>query len=122
MPVSNLGPTGNGRRLFLDYVREINSLAQKPEFYNTLTTNCTTSILTHTRVNPGSYPLSWKVLISGYAPQYLYERGRIDTRPTFDELKRRSRIKAAAQAADHAGDFSQRIRAGLPAPSKQASE
>lgn len=116
------GPTGNGRRLFLDYIREINSLAEKPAFYNTLTTNCTTSILTHTRVNPGSHPLSWKVLLSGYAPQYLYERGRIEIRLTFDELKRRSHINAAAQAANHAAEFSQRIRAGLPAPSKLASE
>lgn len=47
------GPSANRRRFFLDYVREINSLAQKPEFYSTLTTNCTTSVLTHSRVNPG---------------------------------------------------------------------
>jgi Domain of unknown function (DUF4105) len=39
-------PADNARRLFLDYIREINSLAKKPEFYNALTTNCTTSILT----------------------------------------------------------------------------
>jgi hypothetical protein len=114
-------PRDNARRLFLDYVREINSLAQKPEFYNSLTTNCTTSILTHARVNPGSHPLSWKVLLSGYAPQYLYERGRIDTSLPFDELKQRSLINVAAQAADRAADFSQRIRAGLPARSKLAS-
>jgi len=108
--------TANARRFFLDYIREINALANKPEFYNTLTTNCTTSILTHTRVNPGHPPLSWKVLLSGYAPQYLYERARIDTAFPFEELKRRSRINVAAQAADEAPDFSQRIRAGLPMP------
>ena len=49
-------PADNARRLFLDYIREINSLAEKPEFYNALTTNCTTSILTHTRVNQGRSP------------------------------------------------------------------
>jgi hypothetical protein len=32
----------------------------------------------------------------------------------FEELRRRSHINAAAQAADQAADFSQRIRAGLP--------
>jgi hypothetical protein len=109
-------PPANARRLFLDYIREINSLAERPAFYNTLTTNCTTSILTHTRVNPGSLPLSWKILLSGYTPQYLYERGRLDGSLPFEELKRRSRINAAAQAADQAPDFSQRIRAALPRP------
>src|SRR5262245_40279269 len=111
-------PADNVRRIFLDYIREINSLAEKPEFYNTLTTNCTTSILTHTRVNPGHLPLSWKILLSGYVPEYLYEHRRIDTTLSFEELKRRSHINKAAQAADNAPDFSQRIRVGLPIPSK----
>jgi hypothetical protein len=111
-----VAPAAYARLLFLDYIREINSLAEKPEFYNSLTTNCTTSILTHTRVNPGSLPLSWKVLLSGYVPEYLYEHRRIDTSLPFEELKRRSHINAAARAADQAVDFSQRIRAGLPTP------
>jgi hypothetical protein len=111
-------PADNVRRIFLDYIREINSLAEKPEFYNALTTNCTTSILTHTRVNPGDVPLSWKILLSGYVPQYLYERAAIDTSLPFAEVKQRSHINAAAQAADNAPDFSQRIRVGLPMPSK----
>jgi hypothetical protein len=114
-------PADNARRLFLDYIREINSLAKKPEFYNALTTNCTTSILTHTRVNQGNLPLSWKVLLSGYVPQYLYERAAIDTSLPFEELKRRSHINAAAHEADNAPDFSQRIRAGLPMPPKLES-
>jgi hypothetical protein len=114
------GPAGNARRLFLEYLREINSLAARPQFYNTLTTNCTTSVLTHTRVNPESLPLSWKILLSGYTPQYLYERGRVDTSLPFEELKRRSHINAAARAADNAANFSQRIRIGLPQPANLA--
>jgi hypothetical protein len=113
-----LAPPANARRIFLDYVREINSLAEKPEFYNSLTTNCTTSILTHTRVNPGHLPLSWKVLLSGYVPEYIYENRRIDTSLPFEELRRRSHINSAAHAADKSPDFSQRIRAGLPVPPK----
>jgi hypothetical protein len=108
------GPRANARRLFLDYVRRINELKNHPAFYNTLTTNCTTNILFHTKVNPGSPPLSWKVLLSGYVPQYAYELGRIDTSLPFDELRRRSRVNAAAEAADNAPDFSRRIREGLP--------
>jgi len=109
-----VGPIENGRRVFLDYLRDINKLRTQPRFYNTLTTNCTTMILAHSAVNPGHIPYSWKVLLSGYAPEYVYERGRLDQSLPFEELKRRSLINAAAQAADKAPDFSKRIRAGLP--------
>lgn len=42
--------------------------------------------------------------------------GRLDTRLPFEELKRRSHINAAAQAADQGADFSEQVRAGLPKP------
>ena len=107
-------PRENVRRLFLDYVREINELKDHPAFYNTLTTNCTTAVLVHTRVNPGSPPFSWKVLLSGYTPQYAYELGRLDTSLPFEKLRRRSRVNDRAQAADQDPEFSQPIRDGLP--------
>ncbi len=108
------GPIENGRRLFLDYMRDVNELREHPRFYNTLTTNCTTMIFAHTTVNPGHLPFSWKILLSGYTPEYAYEMGRLDRSLSFDELMRRSHVNPAAQAADTAPDFSRRIRAGLP--------
>ena len=107
-------PIENGRRVFLDYVRAINAIRERPSFYNTLTTNCTNVILLHTRVNPGSLPMSWKVLLSGYAPEYVYETGRFGRSLPFEELKRRSHINDAAHAADQDPGFSRRIRAALP--------
>jgi hypothetical protein len=114
-------PPENVRRLFLSYLEKINELKEHPAFYNTLTTNCTTNVLMHTQVNPGKQAYSWKILLSGYTPLYAYELGRLDTRLPFDELKRRSRINAAAHAADQAADFSERIRAGLPKPAASDS-
>lgn len=108
------GPIENARRMFLDYLREINELRERPTWYNTFTTNCTTMILAHASVNPGHVPMSWKVLVSGYAAEYVYETGRLVQSLPFEELKRRSHVNAAAQAADAAPDFSQRIRADLP--------
>ena len=108
------GNRDDARRLFLAYVREINSLQRYPRFYNTLTTNCTTSIWLNARVNPGHVPFSWKVLLSGYLPEYLYEHGRLDTSVPFAELQRRSLINSPAMAADRTSDFSRRIRAGPP--------
>ena len=109
-----IAPIENGRRVFLDYIRDINEVREHPRFYNTLTTNCTTMILAHAAVNPGHLPYSWKVLLSGYTPEYAYDMGRFDRSLPFAELKRRVHINAAAQAADQAPDFSRRIRANLP--------
>jgi hypothetical protein len=107
---------GNARRILLDYLREINLLREEPEFYNTATTNCTTNVWRHARVNRGAIAFSWKILLSGYAPEYLYDNGRLDSRLPFAELRRLSHINPVAQAADQAPDFSQRIRAALPRP------
>src|SRR5205809_701266 len=102
-------PIENGRRIFLDYIRDINRLKTQPRFYNTLTTNCTTMIFAHTTVNPGHIALSWKILLSGYAPEYIYEQRRFDQSLPFEELKRRGHINARAQAADKSPDFSRLI-------------
>jgi Domain of unknown function (DUF4105) len=106
------GSRVSGQRLFLEYVRRINQLHQRAEWYNTLTTNCTNNIWLHSRINPGHVPYSWQVLLSGYLPEYLYARGKLDTDMTFAELQRHAQINALAQLADGAEDFSRRIRAG----------
>jgi len=108
------GPAENARRVFLQYIDEINALKDRPEWYNTLTTNCTTAIWMHTRINPGHPPLSWKILATGHAPEYLYEIGKLDSRLPFAELQRRAHANARAQAADKAADFSRQIRAESP--------
>ncbi len=109
-------PLRNVRRIFLDYVKGMNELRDRPAYYNTLTTNCTTGILFHTRMNPESPPMSWKVLLSGYVPDYLYELEKIDTTKPFAELEKLSRVNGRAHAADKDPAFSQRIREGLPTP------
>ena len=109
-------PRENIRRGFLDYLKTMNEMRERPRFYNTLTTNCTTSVLMHTRMNPESPPLSWKILLSGYVPGYLYELRRLDATRPFPELERLSLVNAHAHAADKDAQFSQRIREGLPKP------
>jgi hypothetical protein len=109
-----VSPIENGRRVFLDYIRDMNLIKDHPRFYNTLTTNCTTMILARTTVNPGHLPLSWKVLLSGYTAEYAYDNGRLDRSLPFEELKRRGHLNARAQAADKAPDFSRLIRVGMP--------
>jgi hypothetical protein len=106
------GTEADAKRLLLAYLGEINALKQHAEWYNTLTSNCTNSIWLLSRLNPEHVPYSWKVLVSGHLPEYLYEQGKLDTSVPFAELQRRAYINPLAQAADQAADFSQRIRAG----------
>jgi hypothetical protein len=72
-------------------------------------------------MNPESPPMSWKILLSGYLPDYLYELGRLDTSKPFAELEKMSHVNARAHAADKDPEFSQRIREGLPRPSLQTA-
>jgi hypothetical protein len=107
------GPLENARRLFLKYMKKINELNVKPAFYNTLLDNCTTAIWLNTRINPKHLPFSWKILLSGYVPQYLYESERLDSRVPFSELQEQAHINSRAQAADKSGNFSALIRADM---------
>jgi hypothetical protein len=106
----------NARKLFMEYIRQINSMKEKPEWYNTMTTNCTTNVVRHIRAFGGRVRYTWKILLSGYTPQYAYELGGLDTTIPFDELKKRSYINPKAQAIGNDPDFSRKIREGLPTP------
>ena len=105
------------RALLLDYVDSINRLVDRPQFYNALVDNCTTTIRRHRKhVDPDAPPFDWRLLANGYLDQRFYEAGIVDTRLPFEELRRVSHIDARAKAADGDPAFSQRIRQGLPDP------
>jgi hypothetical protein len=102
------------RALLLEYLQQINRLAEAPRWYNALTHNCTTMIRQHARDAAADRPWDWRVLANGRLDELAYERGQIDTSQPFPELKARSDITGRAKAADAAPDFSRRIREGLP--------
>jgi hypothetical protein len=102
------------REVFLSYLREVNSLKERPEWYNALTENCTTSIRKHTMPYNPKARNDWRMIVNGYIDEMLYERGVIDTNLPFAELKKRSYINPRAKAADKDPAFSQLIRVGLP--------
>jgi len=107
-------PVERARAALLDYVQAMNRLAARPQFYNALTDNCTTTIQMHNRhVNPNA-AFDWRIVVNGYLDQLMYERGTADRSLPFAELRARSLIDERARAADAASDFSARIREGLP--------
>ena len=102
------------RRLLMIYLARINELADKPEWYHLLTNSCTINIVRYANAAGRAGRFNIRHLLNGLIDSYLYHSGRVDTTLPFDELRRRSLINAAAQAADDAADFSDRIRASLP--------
>jgi hypothetical protein len=107
-------PAEQARALLIDYLAEVNRLADHPRWYNALTQNCTTTIRGHAQNVGASGRLDWRLLANGHLDQLLYERGQIDTDISLDDLRNRSNITERAKAADNSPDFSARIRQGLP--------
>jgi hypothetical protein len=104
----------NVRRLLLVYLNRINELAEHPEFYHLLSNSCTINIIRYANATGREGRFDIRHLFNGLVDSYLYHSGRMDTTLPFNELRQRSLINEAAQAADGAPDFSQRVRASLP--------
>ena len=109
------------RALLLQYVAEANDLKQKPAFYNSITTNCTTAVAKLIRAAGGALPLDWRLVLNGYLPGYLYDRRAVVTTIPLSELTALARVDERARAADQSPDFSRLIRVGVPSPQDQAA-
>ncbi|UHD14485.1 Lnb N-terminal periplasmic domain-containing protein [Thiocapsa bogorovii] len=108
------GAPSTARALLLDYVKEINAIAERPRWYNALTQNCTTTIWHHTKAIGTGPALDWRLLANGYLVDLAYDRGTVNTDLGLDELKRRSDITARARTTGDPEAFSMAIREGLP--------
>ena len=99
------------RQLFVAMTRRANQLADRPEFYNTLTNSCTSNLVEHVNaIAPGRIPAGWRVLLPGYADEVALELGLIDASGSVDQARRTYRVndRAIRYATDSA--FSLRIR------------
>lgn len=108
MPVSAM------RSLFLAYIDEANTLVRTPRFYNTITVNCTTLVYHMMKRIVGYLPLNYRLILSGYLPEYVYQVGGLDQRHTLQELRMRGRISERARRSDRSDTFSADIREGIP--------
>jgi hypothetical protein len=102
------------RGLLMVYLKRINELADRPEFYHLLSNSCTINTIRYMNAAGRAGRFDIRHLLNGMIDSYLYHSGRVDTTLPFDELRRRSRINEAAEAADDAPDFADRIRVSLP--------
>jgi hypothetical protein len=101
----------SARMLLVDVLGRVNQIAKKPEFYDTITNNCTSNIVEHiNRIKPNRIVADVRVLFPGYADKLAYDEGLIERRGTFSQTRQRAYINPAAQRYAGREDFSQLIR------------
>jgi hypothetical protein len=95
--------------LFRDMLQRANSLVDQPEFYNTLTSNCTNSLLRDTEFPAWRRYLDWRILLPGYSDRIAYDFGILDQRYSLGDLRAAAHIDPAAFSLE-AADISALIR------------
>lgn len=111
------------RELFVDVLNRVNELAERPEFYDLVSNNCTTNIFRHVRrIADRRIPFTMGVLLPGYSDRDAYDLGLLDRSLPFAELKRKARINDLADAYYDDPDFSVKIRRRIDAPRRFESE
>jgi len=114
-------PPDDVRLLLLEYVAESNELAERPQWYNSITANCSTAVFKLVRAVGGTLPWDWRLIVNGFLPGYLYDHDAVDTSISLEELIERAKITEKAKAAGDSPDFSKLIRVGVPAPPPRPS-
>jgi hypothetical protein len=104
------------RRLIEAYVAAANTVAQEPVWFNSVFTNCSRSAVELARYVGIDLPMDWRVLVNGYFPEYLYERGGMTTEVSIEELYRSGDTRERAEATGLTEAFSEAIREGVPRP------
>jgi hypothetical protein len=100
------------RALFVDMLTRADALRQHPAFYNTAFDNCTNLLLRHVQhAAPGTVHGGIASVLPGYADGVAVKLGLIEGATTVEEARRTYRVNDRARAAEHAPDFSYRIRA-----------
>ena len=97
--------------LFVDVMDRANKLAVQPEFYNTLTNNCTTNLHRHAnRLAGGRINYDWRVLLPSYSAKYAYDHGLLDNSIPFEDLRALALVNDLSNEYFEAADYSTKIR------------
>jgi hypothetical protein len=106
-----VAPRAEVRALFVDMLKRTNQLRKKPEFYDLVTNNCTTNLVSHiNNVSPGRVPYTYQVLFPGYSDRLAYDMGLIKNDKPFEQIKDEARVNKLAYIYRDREDFSALIR------------
>jgi hypothetical protein len=101
----------DARALLVDVMGRVNQIATTPEFYNTLTNNCTSNIVQHVnRIKQNRILADYRVLLPGLSDSLAYDEGLIERHGSFEETKKGAYVNPIAQWYAGREDFSELIR------------
>jgi hypothetical protein len=101
----------SSQALLADVLRRVNQIAERPEFYDTLSNNCTSNIVKHVnRIKPDRILTDYRALLPGCSDKLAYDEGLIERRGTFEETKAQAHVNPLAQRYAGREDFSELIR------------
>ena len=107
---AKVGPE-RARWLFLDLLQRSNNLRDRPEYYNTVTNNCTNNVLRHVnRIGSERIREGWRVVLPGYSDVLAMKHHLIDTDLPLEEARKRFRVNEAVDRCGLESDFSICIR------------
>ncbi len=99
------------RRLLESMLQKATSLNVEPEFYNTITNNCATSVLRHLNEIEGKrFPIDYRIVAPGWSDRYAYEHGLIDTDLSFEAAKPVYQINSRSKFGADEEVWSKQIR------------
>jgi hypothetical protein len=99
------------QQLLADIMGRVNQLATKPEFYDTLTNNCTTNIVRHIdRVRPNRLQYDVRMILPGYSDEIAFNQGLIVPNGNFEQTRQRAYINPLAERFADNENFSELIR------------
>lgn len=100
------------REMFVDMLNRTNGIRETPEFYNTLSSNCTNNIVYHTNKVLEEPISAWQrgVVFPGYSDWLAFQLDIIDTNLGLEEAREAFRIDQRVQEYDGSGNFSEFIR------------
>lgn len=78
-------PEDSRGRLFVKLARETRDLASEPRWYNTVSNNCTSSLIKYANESrPGSIPLHYSWVFTGKIDEHLERLGYLDSRSRLE--------------------------------------
>lgn len=102
------------RAVFLGMLREGGALRSAPQFYHTLTNNCTTAIVSQANaIHPEGIPGALASLLPGYSDKVARDLGLIDSTMSLEAVRQRYRVEASSgPLPDDPRAFGRLIREG----------
>lgn len=99
------------QNLLVDMLERANKLYREPEYYDTLTNNCTTNLVEHVnQLRPGRIPYNFRVLLPGHSDKLAYDLGLLEIQGPFEYARAYAKINDLASTYADSPEFSKRIR------------